>query len=341
MLSHKIFLYYGAAIILVWTLFITLILYSHKKTLMNNAVESARIESRKAFQNHVVYRSWNARHGGVYAKVTPSTPPNPHLEVPEREIPTPSGTLLTKINPAYMTRQANELAFEQFGTISHITSLNPIRPENRADDWETAALKQFEAGENEVSSVEKITGRDYLRLMQPLITEESCLQCHAKQGYKKGDIRGGISVAVPLAPYFSISRTGIKKIYFIYGALWLAGLAGTVAFMAILNRQIQKRLAAEQELTRQNKLEGVVEMARAVCHELNQPLQMILGNAEIMLLEGTDRQTLVKRAALIKEQVDRMGELSRKLIKIASYETKQFPQGKVIDIDRSSRDTDD
>lgn len=35
--------------------------------------------------------------------------------------------------------------------------------------------------------------------MAPLITKKSCLKCHAKQGYKEGDIRGGISVTVPFA----------------------------------------------------------------------------------------------------------------------------------------------
>ena len=39
-----------------------------------------------------------------------------------------------------------------------------------------------------------------MRLMRPFRTESSCLQCHAEQGYKEGDIRGGISVAVPMAP---------------------------------------------------------------------------------------------------------------------------------------------
>jgi diguanylate cyclase (GGDEF)-like protein len=33
--------------------------------------------------------------------------------------------------------------------------------------------------------------------MAPLITEKSCLKCHAKHGYKEGDIRGGISVTLP------------------------------------------------------------------------------------------------------------------------------------------------
>lgn len=78
-------------------------------------------------------------------------------------------------------------------------------------------------------------------------------------------------------------------------------------------------------------------MARAVCHELNQPLQTILGNLEIVMLDDIDEKTLSKRIKLIKKQVERMGGMTQKLITIASYETKDMPQGKVIDIEKSSR----
>ena len=55
--------------------------------------------------------------------------------------------------------------------------------------------------------------------------------------------------------------------------------------MYLLNRQIQRLQRAEARLLLNEQMKGVVEMAGAVCHELNQPLQMILGNAEIMLLD--------------------------------------------------------
>ncbi|MCF6249389.1 MAG: DUF3365 domain-containing protein [Desulfobacula sp.] len=335
-ITSRLFWYYSLGIILTWTLFISLSLFWHQKILHSGSIEAARIQARNVFQNHVIYRSWNAMHGGVYAKITPKTQPNPYLEVDERDILTPSGTKLTKINPAFMTRQANELAFEKYGIIAHITSLKPIRPQNQPDAWESWALKQFEQGSHEISTIETINNIQYLRLMRPLITEQGCLKCHDKQGYKKGDIRGGISVGVPLAQHLAISKNNLKTLTMMYGFIWFAGITGTILFMLILNKQISKRLKAEKELIHREKLEGVVEMARAVCHELNQPLQMILGNSEIILMEGTDKETLLKRVKLIQEQVNRMGKLSRKLIKIASYETKEMPQGKVIDIDKSS-----
>ena len=60
-------------------------------------------------------------------------------------------------------------------------------------------MEAFEAGQPLVSSVETIDGQSYLRLMRPLVMEDACLKCHAEQGYKVGDLRGGVSVKVPMA----------------------------------------------------------------------------------------------------------------------------------------------
>ena len=66
-----------------------------------------------------------------------------------------------------MTRQVNELAMETGGFRGHITSLNPIRPENRPDPWETEALKTFERGTTEIGSIEMASGKEYFRFMRP------------------------------------------------------------------------------------------------------------------------------------------------------------------------------
>ncbi len=166
----------------------------------------ARIQARNSFEKDIVYRQWAAGHGGVYVPMTDKTPPNPYLShIEERDITTPSGRALTLVNPAYMTRQVHELGLEQYGSRGHITSLKPVRPANAADEWETKALRAFEQGAKEVSSIVKFDNQKYMRLMRPMITEQNCLKCHAEQGYKVGELRGGISVSVPMEPIQAIT----------------------------------------------------------------------------------------------------------------------------------------
>jgi PAS domain S-box-containing protein len=231
-------------------------LYEQREKILEMARKSAQI----TFENDVLYRRWAARQGGVYVPVSEHTPPNPYLHVPDRDMTTSSGLSLTLVNPAYMIRQVNEMAADIRGSQSHLTSLKPIRPENSPDPWETAALKSFERGVKEVSSVEKIADEEYMRLMRPFVAEKACLKCHALQGYKEGDIRGGISVSVPMAPLSAIERPLIKKISLAHLLLWIVGMAGIVISKRGLQRQIFARERAEAVLSEsENKLRIVAD----------------------------------------------------------------------------------
>ncbi|MDZ7831486.1 MAG: diguanylate cyclase [Desulfobacterales bacterium] len=203
-----------------------------------------------SFEKDVVYRRWGAMHGGVYVPVTKATPPNPYLShLPDRDVVTTSGKQLTLINPAYMTRQVHELGRQQYGMRGHITSLDPLRPENAADAWETEALLSFQKGAEQATSVETIAGQPYFRLMRPMVTEEKCLKCHAHQGYAIGDIRGGVSVSVPLATYLSqarTQRTGLAIVHVLVGFFGLVGLE----FGRRLHGSSERKLGENESLVR-------------------------------------------------------------------------------------------
>ncbi len=150
------------------------------------------------FQQIVLSRLWNSSHGGVYVPVTSETQPNPYLPRPNRDLTADNGLRLTKVNPAYMTRQIGELAKKNKDGIQfHITSLNPIRPENKAAEWEERWLKSFEQGVTEQGEFFKDGKITWFRYMAPLRATRDCLKCHARQGYREGDIRGGLSVSLP------------------------------------------------------------------------------------------------------------------------------------------------
>ena len=232
-----------------WTAVIAVLLGWSLQQSGRQAEELARLEAVASFNKDDVYRRWVASHGGVYVPVTAATPPNPYLaHIKERDVTTPSGRVLTLVNPEYMTRQALALGREQYGTQGHITSLNPLRPENAPDPWESQALHAFDRGETEVTAVEMLGGELYLRLMRPLVTEESCLACHAEQGYKVGDIRGGISVSVPMAPFNAIEREHTLPLELGHGLIWLLGLIGISLGMWRLGGHIREREQYEKAL---------------------------------------------------------------------------------------------
>lgn len=328
--------YYIVGVILIWSILIVLSLVWNIEVERTGTLEYARIEARTAFEKDVIYRRWNAMHGGVYVPVSKIAQPNPYLNVYDRDIETTSGKILTKINPAFMARQVYELALKTYGVKGHITSLNPIRPGNAPDLWEAQALKTLQTGVKEVSAIEEIEGERYMRLMRPLLTEKACLKCHAIQGYKLGDIRGGISVSVPMIPLIAIERSHMLILFYVHGLTWLIVLFGIVFGFHLLNLQIKRRQRAEEELRSHEKLQGILEMAGAVCHELNQPLQVASGYCELLTMGMDEGDYLYEQVEKIRGQVDRMGQITKKLTNITRYETKEYLAGRIIDIDRAA-----
>jgi PAS domain S-box-containing protein len=213
-------------------------------------IEIAHISAQVTFDNDLLYRRWAAQQGGVYVPVSEHTPPNPYLNVLNRDVTTTSGLSLTLLNPAYMARQVNQLAQQGRRSRGHLTSLKPLRPENAPDPFEIAALTSFEDGAKEVSAFESKDGLQDLRLMRPFLIEKPCLKCHAQQGYQEGDIRGGISVSVPMEPILAIERPQVARTSIAHGLVWLLGLVGLTLWGRGLEKQVAARERAEAEARR-------------------------------------------------------------------------------------------
>ena len=262
-------IFYFLCLAVFWTIAILSILIWDIFENRHTAKSIALVHARESFQKDLLVRRWNASHGGVYVLVTKKTQPNPYLStISERDITTLSGRNFTMINPAYMTRQLHELALSAGGSAGHITSLKPIRPENRPDEWETEVLRSFENGETEAFTIIEREGEDYLKFMRPLLTEKACLQCHAQQGYSEGMVRGGISVIVPV---LSWDKTAFLNGHFL---LWVMGLI-TIAFLGLkFNTSICKRQQAESDLAEANQeLESKIIERTVEYEEINDQLK--------------------------------------------------------------------
>ena len=112
-------------------------------------------------------------------------------------------------------------------------------------------------------------------------------------------------------------------------------LTGSVGVMLDLT---EKNRAA-RDRAQKEKFQGVLETAGAVCHELNQPLQVISGYAELMLVDLERGDKHYDLAEQILEQVERIADITGKLQKITRYKTVDYGRhAKIIDIHQSSGD---
>ncbi len=100
---------------------------------------------------------------------------------------------------------------------------------------------------------------------------------------------------------------------------------------------LTSRIEAEDSRVNSEKLQGVLEMAGAVCHELNQPLMAISGYTDLLLLKSNTSDSSYDKLSKIKQQVDKTSEITKKLMNITQYKTKQYGENETIfDINQST-----
>lgn len=236
-----------------WTLAVAVSLWWNLSRDKEEVLNLARTEARTNLNRDMAFRQWFTALGGAYLRVGRNNlQPSPFMShVPERDIVTPNGVRLTQVAPATMLRMVQEEHAKLYGVKGRITGLKYLNPANAPDAWETQVLHRFNQGRlEEVTAIEEIGGKPYLRMMQPMFMEAKCLPCHAWTGIPVGGVRGATVVSIELAPYYAIHETAVWNMAGTHGGIWLAGLLG-IAYVSRRNWQYEQgRQQAEETIRR-------------------------------------------------------------------------------------------
>ena len=237
------------------------------------------LSARAYAESIVLVRQWNANYGGVYVLKKEGMKSNPYLEDPD--ITVIDGRVYTMKNPALMTREISMLAKQAKTYQYHITSLNLLNPNNVPDSWERKSLKTFETGIKEITQVTELDGKKVYRLMHPLLYKKGCVPCHAKQGYRLGDVRGGISVTLPYDKIEMALKGNQRRMSFLAVIIVIA-LGGTFYLLVWqLMRRLSKTIA--QLDNEKNKIEAIRTEVVAERNKLDDIVSHI--DADLLLLD--------------------------------------------------------
>ncbi len=95
----------------------------------------------------------------------------------------------------------------------------------------------------------------------------------------------------------------------------------------LINNELTQKYIGEE------KLKSVLEMTGTICHELNQPLQVVAGVSQLLLMDLPKENVVYNWVLEIKQQIDKMGDITKKLMGITSYKTRDYSEGKkIVDI---------
>jgi len=204
-LSIKLVLYLSIVTLIVMSP-ILFIIWNHQRNIL---FEQAKIQANTVFEMIVVTRQWVAENRNRIEPV-----------------------------PAVATKELSIYAGKLSNFKFHITSDVLVNPENAPDEFEKRALKLFQLGETEVEEItyDKNLGKVY-RYMAPLFINESCLSCHDYQGYKIGDLRGGISVYIPLK---DLEKSILNNNILFYGMSFILYTTLLLSIVVLLHQLILK-----------------------------------------------------------------------------------------------------
>ena len=220
-LRTRFLLSIGAILVLIFGLIFYSTSAFQNDLVISQALQQARMLSRQI----VLTRKWVADHSGVFLVKENNVAANPFLDEPD--VVDARGRHYVKRNPAMVTRELSELADDLNFYRFRVTSLKPVNPENAPNVFERKSLTVFDANET-VSEVYELKEGERGRVLQyitPLIVEQECLECHARHGYAVGDVRGGLSLEIPIAwADQSIDRNRTVLLTLLVGSMALVGL---------------------------------------------------------------------------------------------------------------------
>ncbi|MCW8890323.1 MAG: EAL domain-containing protein [Sedimenticola sp.] len=236
--------------LLIWTALVGYSLDWNITNLKNEKNELAISEARGNWNKDQAFRHWASKHGGVYVRPNERTPPNPYLShLKDRDLVTQDGVELTLMNPAYMLRQMTSEFEDSYGVKGKITGKVTLNPINKADEWERRALDLFESSKlPEVVERATIDGQPYLRYMKPMYMTKGCEKCHGFLGFKEGDLRGGVSVSIPMSHYLEAAEETIHTMVITHSAVWVVGVLGIFGFAVYATHRQAEQVSLLEKL---------------------------------------------------------------------------------------------
>jgi PAS domain S-box-containing protein len=130
----------------------------------------------------------------------------------------------------------------------------------------------------------------------------------------------------------------------IYEGTTPTGSVGVFTDLREKVRMEQKLLQAQEQIRGQERQAIIAELAGAAAHELNQPLQTVMGYAELLLryIDKVKSAQSYNAAQVIFAEAERMAEIVRKIGKITKYETKSYVgRARILDLDKAAGDEGD
>lgn len=122
---------------------------------------------------------------------------------------------------------------------------------------------------------------------------------------------------------------------FVVARIFRFGEAGSFGRILIASNDITQLTQTEEALRRSQKMEAIGQITGGIAHDFNNILAIIIGNLDLLKLQLTGQENLMKRADTAQQAAQRAANLTRQLL---GFSRQQSQQSELVDLNDLLRD---
>ena len=126
-----------------------------------------------------------------------------------------------------------------------------------------------------------------------------------------------------MQPYLQENRQGQQPRWFERCASPIVGEDGHVEYVVEIIRDVTSERMLETEKMESSRLQGIVELAGTVAHEINSPLFAALGTAQL-LADEHEQSELGEELAVIIRNLKKIGALTAKMTAMTGFSSQEY-----------------
>ncbi len=215
-------------------------------------------------------------------------------------------------------------------TVIRFTKLDPRNSNAEPDEFEEAALRQFEADprDDEYYGFTEYEGRNVFRYVSEMRVTKDCTECHGepageidptghpKEGWKIGDVGGAMSIIVPTDLYFDNMMASVwNNVMFFLLIMLILGIAVYFALSWMVVRPLESLgaslRAVDADPSRAHTAAAPIgvfdsrEMDTLFAHfdSMSSALSVLYGNLESQVGERTDQLRTAMEQLLVDDDI--------------------------------------
>jgi len=137
----------------------------------------------------------------------------------------------------------------------------------------------------------------------PIVTTESCLQCHSKDTYKPGEIQSGIITTFLVNDFLSQYKNNLRNNIILDSTLCLFLTLVSIGIYSLIRHYYLKFENSTLQMIQNEKMTSLGMMTAGFAHEINTPIGIAVGAASQVSETALEIEKLFERDEVSTEEV--------------------------------------